>query len=150
VEESRYFVSLDKLKELNRAFSQIAQNKLCPLCKDKYASEIEEMSLEDFFEIIKNCCSKQEDFFDSKLPLVDMIFRLFLANGNEPLSLEEIEEKLREVVGSSRNVSTWALKRIIEADKYYGIDKIAVIEDNSSSLSEEEDNGEERIKEETF
>jgi hypothetical protein len=121
VEESRYFVSLDKLKELNRAFLPIAQNKLCPKCKEKYSSKIEGVLPEDFFETIKNCCSKQENFLNPNLPLMDMIFRLFLANGNEPLALEEIEGKLREIVRSTRNVSTSVLKRIIEADKYYGI-----------------------------
>lgn len=35
-------------------------------------------------------CSKQPDYIDENLPLVDTVFRVFLANGNTPLNCREL------------------------------------------------------------
>jgi hypothetical protein len=39
-------------------------------------------------------CAKQEDFLTSNMALVDSVFRVFLANGNKPLTPEELGEIL--------------------------------------------------------
>jgi hypothetical protein len=44
--------------------------------------------------VLINHCSKQPGFLSSGIPLVDLIFRVFLANGNTPLSPLELSEKL--------------------------------------------------------
>jgi hypothetical protein len=40
-------------------------------------------------------CSQQEGFVDEHTTFVDAVFRLFLANGNTPMTAQEIGEKLR-------------------------------------------------------
>lgn len=35
-------------------------------------------------------CSKQPDYISDSLPLVDMVFRVFLARGNQPLTCREL------------------------------------------------------------
>lgn len=35
-------------------------------------------------------CSKQPDYINDNLSLIDMVFRVFLANGNTPLSCQEL------------------------------------------------------------
>jgi len=35
-------------------------------------------------------CSKQPDYIDENLPLIDTVFRVFLANGNTPLNCREL------------------------------------------------------------
>lgn len=39
-------------------------------------------------------CAKQEDFLNSRMALVDSVFRIFLSNGNQPLNSEELGEIL--------------------------------------------------------
>lgn len=41
-----------------------------------------------------NHCAKQDGFLSSGIPLVDLIFRVFLSNGNTPLSPLELSEKV--------------------------------------------------------
>jgi hypothetical protein len=44
--------------------------------------------------VLINHCAKQPDFLSSGIPLVDLIFRVFLSNGNVPLTPLELSEKL--------------------------------------------------------
>lgn len=39
-------------------------------------------------------CSQEEDFLGEHTTLVESIFRLFMKNGNSPMTVEEIAEKL--------------------------------------------------------
>jgi hypothetical protein len=58
------------------------------------------------------------------MPLMEMVFRLFLANGNDPMTLEEVQTRLQDKLresGDLRDVSLPKLKRIIESDHYYGL-----------------------------
>jgi hypothetical protein len=48
-----------------------------------------------------------------------VVFRTFLANGNQPLSLDEICQQLEEV--RSIKVSPENLRRIFDNDRYYGL-----------------------------
>ena len=53
------------------------------------------------------------------------IFRLFLANGNQPLDLEELGEKLRKLRGEGvYPTSPAVLSRILESDCYYGLRQV--------------------------
>lgn len=44
--------------------------------------------------VLINHCAMQPDFLSSGIPLVDLIFRVFLSNGNVPLTPLELSEKL--------------------------------------------------------
>lgn len=39
-----------------------------------------------------NHCARQPDFINESMPLVAKIFRIFLSNGNKPLSAEQLSE----------------------------------------------------------
>ncbi len=43
-------------------------------------------------DILTHHCAKEEDFIPMNGTLTDSVFRLFLSNGNNPLSAEEISE----------------------------------------------------------
>lgn len=47
-------------------------------------------------DILLNHCAKQESFIQPNAPLTDSVFRLFLANGNEPLSCREMSAMLNK------------------------------------------------------
>jgi hypothetical protein len=45
-------------------------------------------------------CSLQPDYITPQTSLVDCVFRVFLANGNSPLTVAEIAEKIRRPAGT--------------------------------------------------
>ena len=44
--------------------------------------------------ILLSHCAQEEDFLDSRTALTEAIFRLFMKNGNAPMSVEEIAKRL--------------------------------------------------------
>jgi len=46
------------------------------------------------WEAIRVCCSLKPDYITADTPLLDGIFRTFLANGNKPLSVLELHARL--------------------------------------------------------
>ncbi|MBW8011034.1 MAG: hypothetical protein FVQ83_07320 [Chloroflexi bacterium] len=44
--------------------------------------------------VLLSHCAQEEDFLDSRTALTEAIFRLFMKNGNTPMSVGEIAEKL--------------------------------------------------------
>ena len=41
---------------------------------------------------LMNHCAKKDDFIPDNLPMIGRIFRIFLANGNEPLTPQQLSE----------------------------------------------------------
>ena len=58
-----------------------------------------EVKSADLLKAIQNCCSKSDDFITPGLPFQETIFRVFLANGNKPMTLEELGEAIETTTG---------------------------------------------------
>jgi len=113
-----WFIDLDWCEQNNRSFSTLAQNYLCPECSKRLKGEI---SAADLLSAIKDCCSKKSGFITDELPVLESIFRLFLANGNQPLDLEELGKQLSEWRGGDAyRTSAEILSRLFQSDQYYG------------------------------
>ena len=117
--QTRYFVDLNWYQEQGRSFAILAASRLCPTSRKKEKSKAEATLM----RTIKQCCSKREGFISSNMPLLEMVFRIFLANGNQPLKLGQIQEQLQKLgdISSTRDLSIPRLKRIIDNDQYYGL-----------------------------
>ena len=121
----RWFIDFDWYQQSNRSLSFLVRNYLCPVCRERLKSGGAEISAIELLSNIKDCCSKTPGFITRKLPILESIFRLFLANGNQPLDLEELSEKLRELLeGDTRRTSTEVLSRILRRDQYYGLRQV--------------------------
>jgi hypothetical protein len=130
--EPSYFIDLKWYEEKGRSFFTLAQSRLCPSCRAKYASPPK--SDAKLFTVFRDCCSKAEDFFSPNLPLREVIFRLLLSNGNKPLELEQIRAKLAEWLlstGDNRDISIPTLNRIMDDDRYYGFRRYSTEEANN-------------------
>ena len=115
-----YFIDMNWYQEQGRSFALLAASRLCPSSQKKKIPKSETALL----NTIKQCCSKWEGFFTPNMPLAEMIFRLFLANGNKPLALEQIQGKLQQRLSDSsepRDLYISKLKRVINEDRYYGL-----------------------------
>jgi len=118
--EPQWFVDLDWYQENGRSFAVLAQDCLCPKCRKRLKKG--EISTADLSITIRDCCSKAPDFITGKLTILGSIFRLFLANGNQPLNLEELGEQLNEWRGrDSCRVSDEVLSGLLDNDRYYGL-----------------------------
>ncbi len=64
---------------------------------------------------IRTCCSLKKDYITPNTPVVDAVFRTFLANGNKPLSMEELYELL------DRRPPSMLLRIFVGGQVYMGI-----------------------------
>ena len=115
-------IDLDWLEQNNRSFSALAHHCLCTKCRRRFKVSEKEASTADLLATIKDCCSETPGFITDSLPLLESIFRLFLANGNQPLDLEELGKQLIE--RGHRNVystSVEVLSRLLDNDQHYGL-----------------------------
>ena len=64
---------------------------------------------------LQSCCSHKPEFYSSEVSLATAIFRLFLANGNQPMSPMEIWQKL------PRRDPKTILRLLTESRSYYGV-----------------------------
>ena len=118
----RWFINLDWFQQNNRSFSALAQSCSCPKCRERLKGEI---SAADLLTTIKDCCSKEPGFITGELPVLECIFRLFLANGNQPLDVEELGEQLSEWRGGDTyHTSAEILSRLLSSDQYYGLRQV--------------------------
>jgi hypothetical protein len=116
----RFSIDLEWYRDQERSFIALASSRLCPTCQEKKTPKSETALL----NAIKQCCAKNERFFAPNLPLLEMVFRAFLANGNQPLSLEQLQSRLQQWLsyGSPpRDVPILKLKRMLGNDVYYGL-----------------------------
>ncbi|MEE9199120.1 MAG: hypothetical protein V3U26_04925 [Dehalococcoidia bacterium] len=63
------------------------------------------------------------DFIPPDLPILEAVFRVFLMEGNQPLTPEEIKDRLMDwwrEAGAYKDVEPYILKRLLDNDRYYG------------------------------
>ena len=120
--EAQWTIDLNWLKTNKRDFSILARDALCPKCRKKLNADTSEVKPADLLKAVHNCCSKSNDFITPGLPFQESIFRVFLANGNKPMTLEEMGEQLTKWRGADmQRTSVVFLSRLMQNDDYYGI-----------------------------
>ena len=98
---------------------------LCPKCREQLRAGEREISADDLLSTIRDCCSQTPGFITHKLPILESIFRLFLANSNQPLDLEELEKQLSQWRGGDAyHTSVEVLSRLLSSDRYYGLRQV--------------------------
>lgn len=143
-EEIRYFVDPQWYEERAMVFSVVAQGRLCYSCAGKLGSFVEERypvidpkTKRVTFEfrrvpyaanplpIIRDCCSRARDYITPETPLLEAIFRVFLANGNQPMTVAAVREHLLtylpEMAALRSDYPVEMLERLIRADRAYGL-----------------------------
>ena len=121
-----WFIDLDWYQPHGRSFFSLARSCLCPKCRRRLKVEEREIAAADLLTAINDCCSKKPGFIIRELPILESIFRLFLANGNQPLDLAEMGKQLSERRGGDTyRTSVEVLSRLLENDRYYGLKTVA-------------------------
>ena len=121
----RWFIDLDWYQQNNRSFLTLARSGMCPKCNERLKEGDGEISASDILATIKDCCSHAPGFISGELPILESVFRFFLANGNEPLDVEELGKQLSECRGGDTYcTSAEILSRLLESDQYYGLRQV--------------------------
>jgi hypothetical protein len=140
----RYYIDTSWFEENNLSFDHIAQARMCESCRQKLGEEVEErqpifdrkagrMRYEvkkvpygsNPIRVIRECCSRKKNFIQPDMATLEAIFRIYLANGNQPMPLEHVREQLQEWCPGGG--CQWLLmtdeqmERVIARDTYYGL-----------------------------
>ena len=76
------------------------------------------------FAEIRRHCSKESGYLTAETPVIEALFRIFLANGNQPIDLDTIREQLAAYVPPGerpRSYTPELLQRLLETDNRYGL-----------------------------
>ena len=121
----RWFIDLDWYQQNNHSFTTLAQDCLCAKCSKQLSAEGKEVSAVELLSTIKECCGNDPEFITGQLPILESVFRLFLANGNQPLDLEELGKQLSERRGGDTyRTSAEILSRLLKNEQYYGLRQV--------------------------
>ena len=122
--EARWAIALDWFPLNRRSASVLVKDYLCPDCARRLSTK-KEVALKALITSIESCCSQTPDFINDKLPILESAFRLFLRNGNRPMTLKELSSELGQVrFGDVYRTSPEALLRILKNDRFYGLQEI--------------------------
>lgn len=105
--QTRYHIDFNWWQQNDRDWRVYLQNNLCPEHREAYAdynagemidwvdpNTAEVQQVDGLQHILITHCAKQDGFITERSALVDSVFRVFLANGNIPLSALELGERL--------------------------------------------------------
>ncbi len=105
--DTKFNIDLSWWKRQNKSIRVFLQDILCSECRadlgdlseqkmvdmiDPETAEVQEVDA--IWEAIRACCSLKPGYITMDTPLLESIFRVFLANGNKPLSVRELHARL--------------------------------------------------------
>jgi hypothetical protein len=123
--ESRWCIDFDWYERSNRSLLTLVMNCLCPVCRERLEANRKPASVTNLLSNIKDCCSQTPKFINSRSPVLEAVFRLFLTNSNQPLDLEELGKELRaRLEGDTYRTSPQTLSRLLSRDQYYGLRQV--------------------------
>jgi hypothetical protein len=144
VEERRYFVDPQWYEERGLVFSSVMQARLCASCSSKLGTfeevrypVVDPKTKRVTFEMrkvpfgvnplptIRDHCSRERDYVTAETPLLEAIFRVFLANGNQPMTMAAVREHLLtflpEMAALRSDYPVELLERLVRGDVAYGM-----------------------------
>jgi len=105
---TEFHIDFDWWDEQERNFRVYLLSHLCSDCQETFqdydeaelidwvdADTGEVMQVDGLWHSLRTCCSLKPDYINEHTPLATAIFRTFLANGNRPLTPQELGERLR-------------------------------------------------------
>ena len=122
----RWFLDFDWYQQNNRSLLALTRHCLCHKCRERFGADEAGVSASKLLATIRDCCSQDPGFITSRLPILESVFRLILANGNQPLDIEELGNQLRERLGGDTyRTSPEILSRLLSNDRYYGLRQVS-------------------------
>lgn len=104
--DTKFHIDMRWWEESNRNIRVYMREALCDECRNDFdggdAGEIdwvdeqtgEVTRVDGLVHALRTCCSMKPGYITPSTPIIDAVFRTFLANGNRPLSVRELYELL--------------------------------------------------------
>jgi hypothetical protein len=106
--DTKFHIDMDWWTESDRDIHIYMYDLLCGECRDALPTDVrdldqvdwvdeetaEVMRVDALWHSLRTCCSNKPDYITPSTPIIDAVFRTFLANGNRPLSVRELYERL--------------------------------------------------------
>ena len=144
-ETSRYYhADPSWFDENNLSFDDVVRARMCDTCRSRIGQDVEErvpifdkdtgrMRFEvqqstygsDPLKCIREHCGRAKNYIHRDMPTLEAIFRIFLANGNTPMTLDQVREQLAEWCPGGG--CQWLLlpsdmvERLVQHDTHYGL-----------------------------
>ena len=118
-----YFISFERIEQLNRSPVAIVAARRGPSCPSLLQPEHELTDPKKLVGEIAKYCSDEPGFVRHDMPIQEMVFRMLLLRGNKPTSLEELHYELTEKWASPTrpiSISQENLNRVLASDTFYG------------------------------
>jgi hypothetical protein len=106
--DTKFHIDFAWWEDSGRNFRVHLLTHLCEECQARYdsyqaaelidwidAETAEVKQVDGLWHSLRVCCSEKPDYVADSTPLSAAVFRTFLANGNEPLSARELEDRLQ-------------------------------------------------------
>lgn len=147
VESPRYRIDPSWFEENDLSFEDVVRARMCDSCRAKIGTEVEErvpvfdkttgrprfevqrtIYGRDPLKVIREHCGRTKSYINRDMPTLEAIFRIYLANGNEPMRLEDVREQLAEWCPGGG--CQWLLlplevvDRLVQNDTYYGLRRL--------------------------
>ena len=123
---SRYHISLPRLEQLNRSAVHLIAARLTEACPS-HGQPVTGLNAETLIREIRQFHDDTPDFIRADMPIQEIIFRILLARGNDPMTLIALHRELTEQwSGAFRPISIdiQRLRRVLNADSYYGFTEL--------------------------
>jgi hypothetical protein len=126
----RYAVDVKAFDASGKSFAFTVRNRRCWQCQQV----LDEMEVvigdpKEHMKEIASCCSAKPDYLLPGTPLTEAVFRLLLANGNKPMTAEEIRDGLGTAWSSvlyMKDLSDELLIKLVENENSYNIGPVPV------------------------
>ena len=124
---SLYHISLQQMAKLRRSATTILAARRGPSCPSRLNPDQELTDPQALIYEIAEYSAKDEEFIRPQITLQEMVFRILLRRRNQPISLQELHYELTERLATPTrpiNITPAGLRRILEADEYYGFAQV--------------------------
>ncbi len=124
--EKCWFIDLGWYPQRSRSISALLQGCLCDGCRKKLNKEGDQPPDAELINRIRECCHNSAEFITGRMPMMESAFRLFIASGNEPMTVEALGRQMSARRGGvTSHVSEEILLRLLKSDQYYGFRPVA-------------------------
>lgn len=125
---TKFHIDFDWWEQNNRRLRVYLRQHLCAGCRELYPSHrdskevdwvdpdtAEVYQVDGLWQALRTHCSLEPDYITDSTPLTNAIFRVFLANGNIPLTPVELSERVKRP--ADQILQTLAGKQIFDGIK---------------------------------
>jgi hypothetical protein len=145
-----YFVDEKWYDEHGLSYHDVVQARMCDACQTRAASgEVAEEQYTDYdkktgrafvrkrqvpfasnpVRRIHDDCSKKKGYITPDMPTLEAVFRIYLANGNQPMPLTHVREQLVDWCPDGQCrwllLSDAQLEQMVANDQFYGFKRFA-------------------------